>query len=175
MPTQAKKEGNARHIAKLDIIKIQPYREEGTAIRAAAAAAGKSVQGYVLEAIREKMERERAGSVPAVSPEVEDAGAGGTPVPGGGSGFPAHSRDDNSISRSLSLEPPNSHTGLDTGPAPQQEGECQERENEQRQRFRELVEIRRKRGLTSKEDSELMHLLCIHDYDDLKPDDSTRE
>ena len=60
MPTQAKKDGNARHIAKLDIIKIQPYREEGAAIRAAAAAAGKSVQGYVLEAVREKMERERA-------------------------------------------------------------------------------------------------------------------
>ena len=63
MPTQAKKDGNARHIAKLDIIKIQPYKEEGAAIRAAAAAAGQSVQGYVLQAVRERMEREGAGGV----------------------------------------------------------------------------------------------------------------
>lgn len=59
MPTQAKREGNARHIAKLDVIKIQPYKEEGAAIRAAAAAAGMSVQRYILEAVREKMEHER--------------------------------------------------------------------------------------------------------------------
>ncbi len=65
MPTQAKKDGNARHIAKLDVIKIQPYKEEGTAIRAAAAAAGQSVQAYVLRAVRAQMERERAGGVPA--------------------------------------------------------------------------------------------------------------
>lgn len=63
MPTQAKKEGNARHIAKLDIIKIQPYKEEGAAIRAAASAAGMSVQRYILEAVREKMKHERAGAI----------------------------------------------------------------------------------------------------------------
>lgn len=40
---------------------VRPSKEEGAAIRAAAVAAGKSVQGYVLEAVREKMERERAG------------------------------------------------------------------------------------------------------------------
>ena len=58
MPTQAHKDGNARHIAKLDIIKIQPYKAEGTAIRAAAADAGQSVQAYILQAIRERMERD---------------------------------------------------------------------------------------------------------------------
>lgn len=58
MPTEAKKAGNARHIAKLDLIKVQPYKEEGTAIRKAAADAGMSLQAYVLEAIREKMERD---------------------------------------------------------------------------------------------------------------------
>lgn len=63
MPTQAKKDSNARHIAKLDIIKIQPYKEEGAAIRAAAAAAGRSVQRYILEAVREKMRREGSGAV----------------------------------------------------------------------------------------------------------------
>lgn len=58
MSTEAKKAGNARHIAKLDQIKIQPYKAEGEAIRAAAAAAGQSVQGYILQAVRERMARE---------------------------------------------------------------------------------------------------------------------
>lgn len=58
MPTQAHKDGNARHIAKLDIIKIQPYKAEGAAIRAAAADAGQSVQAYILEAVRARMERD---------------------------------------------------------------------------------------------------------------------
>ena len=46
-------------LEKLDSIKLQPYKEEGQQIRAAAAAAGKSLQGYILEAVREKMEREK--------------------------------------------------------------------------------------------------------------------
>lgn len=58
MSTQAKLEGNARHAAKLDRIVIQPYKEEGERIRAAAAAAGQSVQGYILDAVRTRMERE---------------------------------------------------------------------------------------------------------------------
>ena len=58
MPTEAKKAGNARHVAKLDQIKIQPYKEEGERIRAAAANAGQSVQAYVLGAVRERMEKE---------------------------------------------------------------------------------------------------------------------
>jgi uncharacterized protein (DUF1778 family) len=49
---------NAAHIAKLDLIKIQPYKNQGAAIRAAAATAGKSLQGYILEAVAEKMERD---------------------------------------------------------------------------------------------------------------------
>ena len=55
----SKLECNARHIETLDKMLIRPHREEGTAIRAAAAAAGKSLQGYILEAVREKMEREK--------------------------------------------------------------------------------------------------------------------
>lgn len=58
MATQAHREGNARHIVKLDIIKIQPYKAEGAAIRAAAAKAGQSVQAYILDAIREKEKKE---------------------------------------------------------------------------------------------------------------------
>ena len=80
MPTQAKKEGNARHIAKLDIIKIQPYKEEGTAIRAAASAAGMSVQKYILEAVREKIAHERAGVVHDELPAGGDGMAAVSPA-----------------------------------------------------------------------------------------------
>lgn len=64
MSTEAKKAGNARHIAKLDLIKIQPYKEEGTRIREAAKAAGMSVQGYILQAVRIYMERAGRSDAP---------------------------------------------------------------------------------------------------------------
>ena len=58
MSSDAKRAGNARHQAKLDRIVIQPEKEEGAEIRQAAANAGQSVQGYILQAIKERMERE---------------------------------------------------------------------------------------------------------------------
>ena len=58
MSTDAKRAGNARHQAKLDRIVIQPEKEEGSIIRQAAADAVQSVQGYILQAIKERMERE---------------------------------------------------------------------------------------------------------------------
>ena len=58
MSTDAKRAGNARHQAKLDRIVIQPEKKEGAKIRKAAANAGQSVQGYILQAIKERMERE---------------------------------------------------------------------------------------------------------------------
>ena len=58
MSTDAKRAGNARHQAKLDRIVIQPEKEEGAIIRRAASNAGQSVQGYILQAIKERMERE---------------------------------------------------------------------------------------------------------------------
>lgn len=57
--SEAKRITDARHIAKLDQIKIQPYKDEGQAIRDAAASAGVSVQRYILDAVRERMEREK--------------------------------------------------------------------------------------------------------------------
>ena len=57
--SEAKRLTDARHIAKLDQIKIQPYKEEGQAIRDAAASAGVSVQRYILDAVRERMDREK--------------------------------------------------------------------------------------------------------------------
>lgn len=59
MATKAKLECNRRYAGKLDQLRIQPKQEEGAEIRAAAAAAGQSVQAYVLQAVRERMERER--------------------------------------------------------------------------------------------------------------------
>lgn len=40
-------------------IMVRPSKEDGAAIRAAAAAAGQSVQAYVLQAVSERMEREQ--------------------------------------------------------------------------------------------------------------------
>ena len=58
MSTEAKRACNARHQNKLDRISIQPLKEEGAKIRQAAAAAGQSVQGYILEAVRDRMGRD---------------------------------------------------------------------------------------------------------------------
>ena len=58
MSTDAQRAAVLRHQAKLDRIVIQPEKEEGAIIRQAAANAGQSVQGYILQAIKERMERE---------------------------------------------------------------------------------------------------------------------
>ena len=47
-----KRASDARHLAKLDQLMVRPYQAEGAQIRQAAAAAGQSLQGYVLEAVR---------------------------------------------------------------------------------------------------------------------------
>lgn len=59
MASDAKRAGNARHIAKLDLLKVQPYKDEGAAIRAAAAKANQSISAYILQAVRERMERDK--------------------------------------------------------------------------------------------------------------------
>ena len=56
--SEAKKKANARWNASKDNIMIRPTKEEGAAIRDAAAAAGQSNQQYILQATRERMERE---------------------------------------------------------------------------------------------------------------------
>ena len=47
-----------RHQDKLDKIKIQPYKNQGAAIRAAAKENGESLQGYILAAVYARMEQE---------------------------------------------------------------------------------------------------------------------
>lgn len=86
--SEAKKAADKRHMDKLDNIMVRPYREEGAAIRAAAAAAGMSVQRYILCAVRAWMEKDLTGAIPpdaspAVSPEGMRAGSMSIP----GSGF----------------------------------------------------------------------------------------
>lgn len=56
--TEAKKRNNANYTAKCDYINVRPLKAEGAAIRAAAAAAGQSLQGYILQAVRARMEQE---------------------------------------------------------------------------------------------------------------------
>lgn len=95
--SEAKKAADKRYTAKLDNIMVRPYREEGSTIRAAAAAAGMSVQAYVLRAVRAWMERERTGAVPAgASPAVslEKAGTRDMPPPEDGLGISAGSPEE---------------------------------------------------------------------------------
>jgi uncharacterized protein (DUF1778 family) len=56
--SEAKRRNNDKYNAKCDYIAVKPLKERGAAIRAAAATAGKSLQGYILEAVAEKMERD---------------------------------------------------------------------------------------------------------------------
>lgn len=53
-----KRQSNAKYNAKCDPIQIRPLKPVGAAIRAAAKAAGQSVQAYVLQACAERMTRE---------------------------------------------------------------------------------------------------------------------
>ena len=45
-----------KYQAKRDAIMLRPSKEEGAAIRAAAKEAGKSVQAYILDAVRQQMD-----------------------------------------------------------------------------------------------------------------------
>ena len=48
-----------RYQANRDAIMLRPDKETGAAIRAAASAAGQSTQQFILQAVRERMEREK--------------------------------------------------------------------------------------------------------------------
>ena len=58
---QPKWKSNAGHLAKLGRIVLQPYKEEDEAIREAAKTAGQSLQGYILQAVRQKMRADSTG------------------------------------------------------------------------------------------------------------------
>lgn len=56
--TESKRRNNDKYNAKCDVIQIRPLKPEGQRIRDAAQAAGQSLQGYILQAVREKIERD---------------------------------------------------------------------------------------------------------------------
>lgn len=49
---------NDKYNAKCTQINIKPLSQEATAIKAAAAASGQSLQGYILQAVRTRMQAE---------------------------------------------------------------------------------------------------------------------
>lgn len=70
MPVSAaKRRSNDAYNAKCDYINLRPLKPEGAAVRAAAAA-GMSLQGYILRAVRAQMERD--GQSAALDQSAED-------------------------------------------------------------------------------------------------------
>ena len=57
--TEAKRASNRKSDMKYQQILLKPYKEDGQLIREFAAAAEQSVQGYILQAVRERMDREK--------------------------------------------------------------------------------------------------------------------
>lgn len=53
-----KRRNNDAYNAKCDYISLRPQKTVGFAIRAAAKAAGESLQGYILQACADRMRRE---------------------------------------------------------------------------------------------------------------------
>lgn len=82
--SEAKKKANARWNASKDNIMLRPTKEEGAAIRVAAAIAGQSNQQYILQATRERMDRDR-GTPPEIAgkPAETPQGAGVVSLPSG--------------------------------------------------------------------------------------------
>lgn len=72
--TEAQKRGNAAYNRRQDNIMIRPPKDKGGAIRTAAAAAGQSVQAYVIQACFDRMQRD--GFTP---PAADTAGDDKTP------------------------------------------------------------------------------------------------
>ncbi len=58
MSTDAQKRASTNYNKRQDNIMIRPSKEHGSTIRAAAAAAGQSVQAYVLQAVQERLNKE---------------------------------------------------------------------------------------------------------------------
>lgn len=61
MSTDAKRAGNARYLAKLKTITVRMQPDTAETIQQAAVAAGESVNGYILAAVDERMQRENHG------------------------------------------------------------------------------------------------------------------
>ena len=58
MSTDAKRAGNARYLATQKTITVRTRPENAERLQIAAAAAGESVNSYILQACKERMERD---------------------------------------------------------------------------------------------------------------------
>ena len=66
--TEAKRASNRKSDMKYQQILLKPYKEDGQLIREFASAAGQSVQGYILQAVWERMDREKNQQKTAENP-----------------------------------------------------------------------------------------------------------
>ena len=66
--SEAKRASNRKSDMKYQQILLKPYKEEGQLIREFAAAAEQSVQRYILDAVRERMDREKNQQKTAENP-----------------------------------------------------------------------------------------------------------
>ena len=66
--TEAKRASNRKSDMKYQQILLKPYKEDGQLIREFAASAGQPVQGYILQAVRERMDREKNQQKTAENP-----------------------------------------------------------------------------------------------------------
>ncbi|MFQ7320059.1 MAG: DUF1778 domain-containing protein [Faecalibacterium sp.] len=58
--SEAHKRASYKYNSNRGSITLRPTKDEDAQIRAAAAASGDSLQNYILQAVRERMEREQA-------------------------------------------------------------------------------------------------------------------
>lgn len=75
--SEAHKRASYKYNSNRGSITLRPTKEEDAQIRAAAAASGDSLQNYILQAVRERMEREQAPGTDQPSGPAE-----GTPTQG---------------------------------------------------------------------------------------------
>ena len=68
MVSENKRKSLDAYNATCDYISLRPKKERGQEIRAAAKAAGQSLQRYILDAVRERMEREKNQQKTAENP-----------------------------------------------------------------------------------------------------------
>lgn len=59
--SEKKRQSLDRYNATCDYISLRPKKDRGEEIRTAAAAAGMSLQGWILQACAEKMQRDNEG------------------------------------------------------------------------------------------------------------------
>lgn len=76
MASKSQIAANVKYNKSMDAITIRPDKHKGQLIRAAAEAAGQPLQRYIIQAVDERMERDRAAGQTQHAPP-DDPGDGG--------------------------------------------------------------------------------------------------